>query len=77
MLIGPHKYVNTKIGYDWSYCFDKDGKAITDTRWYEEDGKKYYVSNGYLLTNDRYMIDGVMYTFDENGVATPETPHYK
>ena len=43
----------------------------------EEDGKKYYVSNGYLLTNTRHKIDGVIYTFDENGVATPETPHYK
>ena len=77
MLIGPHKYVNTKNGYDYPYCFDKDGKVIRDTRWYEEDGKKYYVSNGYLLTNTRHKIDDVIYTFDENGVATPETPHYK
>lgn len=75
MLIGLHKYVNTKTVSDRLLCFDKDGKAITG--WYEEDGKKYYVSHGFLLTNTRYKIDGVIYTFDENGVATPETPHYK
>ena len=95
MLIGPHKYVNTKYGYDHPYCFDKDGKVIRDTRWYEEDGKKYKLNPdiktvlfmgvdkeekadlGNLLTNTRHKIDGVIYTFDENGVATPETPHYK
>lgn len=41
------------------------------------DGKKYYVSHGFVLTNTQYKIDGVIYTFDENGVATPKTPHYK
>ena len=38
---------------------------------------RHNFSNDYLSTNDGYMIDGVIYTFDENGVATPETPHYK
>lgn len=45
-------------------------------------GSYYVDSNSVWLTifpmiTYQPMIDGVIYTFDENGVATPETPHYK
>ena len=48
-----------------------DGILVTDG-WFEKDGVKlYYFENGEKLTGSHYM-DGVMYTFGEDGVYQPD-----
>ncbi len=73
MLTGYQQSVDKRTGKTADYFFDEQGRQDPDhTGWIEIDGQQHYMSHGFMLVSTRYKIDGVIYNFDENGVATAE-----
>lgn len=56
--------------YNWLKKILDDNKT---TGWYDyEDNKYYYDENQELVKNNRIVIDGTYYVFDENGILTDQ-----
>ena len=68
-------YSDYAVDY-WVYV-GKDGKLLKE-QWLNDKGNWYYFyDNGIMLSSyDSYLLDGKLYSFDENGKCTDHTPSF-